>query len=273
MKRKLAVLLICVLTLSFVGCGSDDITLDRRENELVAEYIAGEMLKFSYDNEWDYTKVRTALNKYESNGTAYYNTSYSSQQSTTAASTTTATTSSTTTATTAANGSATTKNVSATTNKSATTTGSTTTNASPDVFTALASSLGITGATISVKGYSAGERYPMDEYAVCISAKDGYKIVAVEFDIKNTSSSDITMNTSSSGVTMRLAIGGKNIIQTASMLTNDIIYLKEATVKAGETYTAVACFQVPDDNATGEATVTVYKNGSSIGTISGVKAE
>jgi hypothetical protein len=271
MKRKLAVLLICVLTLSFVGCGSDDITLDRRENELVAEYIAGEMLKFSYDNEWDYTKVRTALNKYESNGTAYYNTSYSSQQTTTAASTTTATTAANTTATTAANGSA-------TTNKSATTAttaagSSTTTNASPDVFTALASSLGITGATISVKGYSADERYPMDEYAVCISAKDGYKIVAVEFNIKNTSSSDITMNTSSSGVTMRLAISGKNIVQTASMLTNDIIYLKDVTVKAGESYTAVACFQVPDDYATGEATVTAYKNGSSLGTISGVKAE
>jgi hypothetical protein len=113
----------------------------------------------------------------------------------------------------------------------------------------------------------------MDEYAVCISAKDGYKIVAVEFNIKNTSSSDITMNTSSSGVTMRLAISGKNIVQTASMLTNDIIYLKDVTVKAGESYTAVACFQVPDDYATGEATVTAYKNGSSLGTISGVKAE
>jgi hypothetical protein len=257
-----------------VGCGSDDITLDRRENELVAEYIAGEMLKFSYDNEWDYTKVRTALNKYESNGTAYYNTSYSSQQSTTAASTT----SSTTTATTAANTTATTAaNGSAALNKSVTTAttaaGSTATNASPDVYTTLASSLGITGATISVKDCVADVRYPMEEYAVCISAKDGYKIVAVEFEIKNTSSSDITLNTSSSGVTMRLAIGGKNIIQTASMLTNDIIYLKDTTVKAGESYTAVACFQVPDDYATGEATVTVYKNGSSIGTISGVKVE
>jgi hypothetical protein len=113
----------------------------------------------------------------------------------------------------------------------------------------------------------------MEEYAVCISAKDGYKIVAVEFNIKNTSSSDITLNTSSSGVTMRLSISGKNIVQTASMLTNDIISLKEVAVKAGETYTAVACFQVPDDYATGEATVTAYKSGSSIGTISGLKVE
>jgi hypothetical protein len=258
-----------------VGCGSSDITLDRRENELVAEYIAGEMLKFSYDNEWEYTKVRTALNKYESNGTAYYNTSYSSQQSTTAASTTTATTSSTTTATTAANSTATTAaNGSATTNQTGTTAAAgTTTNSSPDVFTTLAGALGITGASVSVKDCVADERYPMEEYAVCISAKDGYKIVAVEFNIKNTSSSDITLNTSSSGVTMRLAIGGKNIVQTASMLTNDIISIKDATVKAGETYTAVACFQVPDDYAKGEATVTAYKNGSSIGTISGVKVE
>jgi hypothetical protein len=270
MKRKLAVLLICVLTLSFVGCGSGDITLDKRENELVAEYIAGEMLKFSYDNEWDYTKVRTALNTYESNGTAYYNTSYSSQQATTAAGTTTATTAATvanSTATTAANSTTAANGTGSTT---ATTAAS---DSATDVYTALADALGVTGATISVKGCSADVRYPMEEYAVCISAKDGYKVVAVEFDIKNTSSSDITINTSSSSVTMRLAISGKNIVQTASMLANDIISLKDVSVKAGETYTAVACFQVPDSYATGEATVNVYKSGSSIGTISGLKIE
>ena len=68
MKKSIAVLLVCLLLTSLVGCG-DDITLDKRENDLVAEYIAGVMLKYSYDNEWKYTKVSNALNKYQSNGT------------------------------------------------------------------------------------------------------------------------------------------------------------------------------------------------------------
>ena len=50
MKKSIAVLLVCLLLTSLAGCG-DDITLDKRENDLVAEYIAGVMLKYSYDNE------------------------------------------------------------------------------------------------------------------------------------------------------------------------------------------------------------------------------
>lgn len=248
MKRLLVVLLTGIFAVSLVGCGEDDITLDSRQNELVAEYIAGEMLKFSYDNEWDYTKVRTALNKYESNGTAY-NPIASTQQTTSAVA-----------------GSSVTSATKAGTTSAATST-TTTSAASTDIYQALSNELGITGASISVKDCTSGTRYPMDEYAVCISAKDGYKIVAVEFNIKNNSSSDLTLNTSSSGVTMRIDAGGKNIVQTASMLNNDIISLSNVKVAAGSTYTAVACFQVPESSAAGDITLTAYKSGASLGTI------
>jgi hypothetical protein len=260
-KKVLSVMLISAIAATMVGCG-DDITLDKRQNELIAEYVAGEMLKFSYDNEWNYTKVRTALNKYESNGTSYYTT-----QATTASSTTTATTKANSTTATASSSGTT----GTTTAAGGTTTA--TTAASTDVYKTLADTLGITNAAISLKGGSATERYPMEEYAVCISAKDGYKIVAVEFEIKNNSSSAITLNTSSSGVTMRLEIGGKTIVQTASMLANDIISLDNVTVAAGSSYTAAACFQVPETIAVGEATVNIFKSGNSIGTISGIKLD
>lgn len=250
MKKILVCLLTGIFAVSLVGCGEDDITLDSRQNELVAEYIAGEMLKFSYDNEWQYTKVRTALNKYEGNGTSYNPIAPTQQASTSA-------TGNSTTATTKA-GTTTSSNISSVTS----------TTASTDVYQALTNALGITGASINVKDCTAGTRYPMEEYAVCISAKDGYKVVAVEFNIKNNSSSEMTLNTASSGVTMRLDVGGKNIVQTASMLNNDIISLKDVKVAAGSTYTAVACFQVPDSSATGAATLTAYKNGASFGTIS-----
>ena len=81
------------------------------------------------------------------------------------------------------------------------------------------------------------------------------------------------MNTASSGVTMKADIGGKNIIQTASMLNNDIISLKDIRVAAGSTYTAVACFQVPESSASGTISLTAYKNGVSLGTISNLSIQ
>lgn len=266
MKKFSLIIIAAMMSLSLVGCG-DEVTLTEEQNDLIAEYVAGVMLKYSYDNEWEYTKVRTALNKYESKGTSYAQSALitastaANTKSTTSAATKASTTTGTTTATTAANG---------TTTSNGTTT-ATTAASDKDALTSVAEALGITNATISVKGASANERYPMDEYAVCLSAKDGYKIVAVEFDIKNTSGQEITLNTASSGVSMRLNIGGKTVVQSASLLTNDIIALNNVKVAAGDTYTAVACFQVSDGVAdSSDISVAAYKSGSTIGTISGI---
>ena len=255
MKKILICLLTGIFAVSLVGCGADDITLDSRQNDLIAEYIAGEMLKFSYDNEWKYTKVRTALDKYESNGTTY-SPIVPTQQATTSVA-----------------GNSTTATTKAGTTKSSATSSATGTTASTDIYQALTNALGITGASISVKDCTSGTRYPMEEYAVCISARDGYKVVAVEFNIKNNLSSEMTLNTASSGVTMRIDAGGKDIVQTASMLNNDIIALKDVKVAAGSTYTAVACLQVPESSASGTATLTAYKNGASLGTISNLSIQ
>ena len=239
-KKSIAVLLVGLLLTSLAGCG-DDITLDKRENDLVAEYIAGVMLKYSYDNEWKYTKVSNALNKYQSNGTippsAVTGTGSRQENSTAASSKPSG-------------------------NQSA----------SVNVYAAMSDALGLTGADISFKSYTVGTRYPMDEYAVCFSAKDGYKIVTLEFNIKNNSGSDMVMNTASKQVTMKLDIGGKSVVQSASMLYNDIISLNKVKLAAGDSYTAVACFQVPEANASStDITCTVYNGGQSLGTISNIK--
>lgn len=246
MKRVVSILLTGIMAVTLTGCGND-ITLDKRENELIAEYVAGVMLKYSYDNKWEYTKVRTALNKYESNGTSY---SPIIQQPTTAGSTTAPTGSQN-------------NNSSATVSATAVAT---------DVYKSLSNALGFK-TSLSFRRCTAGSRYPMDEYAVCISAKDGYKVVAVEFDIKNTTGSEITLNTKSSGVTMKLEVGGKSIVQTASMLNNDVICLEDVKVSAGGSYTAVACFQVPEDLAAGKATLTAYQNGTVLGALDGINIQ
>ena len=56
MKRLAALGLVFVLMFSFTGC-KGDIELNKEDNDHVAEYIAGVLLKYSYENEWEYQKL------------------------------------------------------------------------------------------------------------------------------------------------------------------------------------------------------------------------
>ncbi len=67
----------------------------------------------------------------------------------------------------------------------------------------------------------------------------------------------------------RLALGERAFTQYASMLKNDLVFLKDISVAAGSTYTAVVLFQIPDslaDNVAG-GTLSVYHNNTSIGKV------
>ena len=113
----------------------------------------------------------------------------------------------------------------------------------------LSEALGLSGVTVSYKDVSIGDRYPTDAYAVCVPADSGCKVVAVEFTIKNNGASPITATTRSSAVTMKLKLGSGSYNQYKSMLKNDICGLDGVSIAAGESYTAVAVFQVPSDSA------------------------
>ena len=76
-----------------------------------------------------------------------------------------------------------------------------------------------------------------------------YKVVAVEFTIKNNGASPITATTRSSAVTMKLKLGSGSYNQYKSMMKNDICGFDGVSIAAGESYTAVAVFQVPSDSA------------------------
>ena len=59
MKRLAALGLVFVLMFSFTGC-KGDIELNKEDNDHVAEYIAGVLLKYSYENEWEYQKLKNS---------------------------------------------------------------------------------------------------------------------------------------------------------------------------------------------------------------------
>ena len=66
MKKFLTGLLVLLCMAALTGCGKNDISLTNEENDLVAEYIAGTLLKYSYDNEWKYQQLQvlTAVHRH-----------------------------------------------------------------------------------------------------------------------------------------------------------------------------------------------------------------
>ena len=62
MKKVITGLLVLLCISALTGCGKDDVTSTNEDNDLVAEYIAGTLLKYSYENEWKYQKLNSAQN-------------------------------------------------------------------------------------------------------------------------------------------------------------------------------------------------------------------
>lgn len=259
MKKFTAICIGMGLMLTVTGC-SNNVTLNREENDLVAEYIAGIMLKHSYENEWEYQKLEAAQkqnadNEKKGSSTTNKNTANQPTQAATYGNNT--------------------ESKSNTTGTTASTAGKTpdsttqNTSSSGDVMTAMTQALGLNGAEISYSSITSGKRYPQGEYVVSVPANNSCVVVAVEFEIKNHSGADIVANTASSGVTMKLGIEGTTIAKSASIIKNDITGLKGITIAPGQTYTACAIFQVPEvfaETLEG-ATLTVSNSGSLLGTI------
>ena len=259
MKRLAALGLVFVLMFSFTGC-KGDIELNKEDNDHVAEYIAGVLLKYSYENEWEYQKLKnSALTNYQNSVSGSTQTSSGNTK--------------------ANSGS---KNTASTSGSISQTGSAGTSQSGLGVMEQFASALGLDNAQITYKTYQAGDRYPTDEYSISVPAKSGCKVVALEFEIKkviekssgkfeikNNGSSQITANTSSKGVSIRLTVGDKTVAESATLLKNDILQLKNVSINAGSSYTATAIFQVPESNisAISGATAVISVNGASIGTI------
>lgn len=236
MKKLVVCILSCMMIFLLVGCDKE-VTLNTEENDLIAEYIAGVMLKYSFNDKWNYEKAVSRVDSYKPKNPN----STSGGGATSAITPTTPSTSDATAAVVP----------------------------TEDVMAALSSALGIDGLDIQYKTYSVGERYPKEEYAISVPAGEGYKVLALEFELTNHSDSTIHLDTYNKGVVFRLALEQRAFTQYASMLKNDLVFLKDISVSAGSTYTAVVLFQIQESLADSVAggTLTVYHNNSLIGTV------
>lgn len=237
MKKLIVCILSCMMIFLLVGCDKQ-VTLNTEENDLIAEYIAGVMLKYSFSDKWNYEKAVSRVDSYKPKNPAS-----------------------------TIGGGATINNTTPT--QSSTSTPTTAATSTKDVMEALSSALGMDGLDIQYKTYSVGERYPTQEYAISVPAGEGYKVLALEFELTNNSNSAIDLDTYNKGVVFRLALGERAFTQYASMLKNDLVFLKDVSVESGSTYTAVVLFQIPDslaDSVSG-GTLSVYHNSTSIGNV------
>ena len=248
MKKFLTGLLVLLCMAALTGCGKNDISLTNEENDLVAEYIAGTLLKYSYDNEWKYQKLNTAQK--------------------TGVTTTAGTNSSTQTPTQSQAGNS--QKPTASSSSAASTTAfasGTAGKTSTDLMGSLSSALGLSGVTVKYKDYVTGSSYPSDAY-VSVPAQQGYKVVAVELTLTNTSGQAVTLN-SSGNVTFKLEVGGTGVGNYASILKNDITALKNVSLAAGASKDVVVLFQVKESDASlvAGSSMTATSSGTSLGSL------
>lgn len=249
MKKFLTGLLVLLCMAALTGCGKNDISLTNEENDLVAEYIAGTLLKYSYDNEWKYQKLNTAQ-KTGVTTTAGTNSSTqtpSQSQAGNSQKPTASSSSAASTATVSASGTA----------------GTTST----DLMGSLPSALGLSGVTVKYKDYVTGSSYPSDAY-ISVPAQSGCEVVAVELTLTNTSGQAVTLN-SSGNVTFKLEVGGTGVSNYASILKNDITALKNVSLAAGASKDVVVLFQVKESDASSvaSASMTATSSGTSLGSL------
>ena len=245
MKKIFTVACVLLCCISLAGCGKNDISLTTEQNDLVAEYIAGTLLKYSYENEWKYQKLNSAGNTYT--GTGNKNTTQVTQQTTQASQSQSTTQGAT---------------------QSASSQGTTSSPASEDLLTGLPEALGLNGVTLTYKDYVTGSSYPADSYSVSVPAQSGCEVVAVELKITNTSGSDITLNSSGS-IAIKLTTGGKSVNNSASLLKNDITALKNYKISSGESKDVVIIFQVKesDANSIAGSVMSATSSGTSLGSL------
>lgn len=247
MKKVITGLLVLLCMAALTGCGKNDISLTNEENDLVAEYIAGTLLKYSYENEWKYQKLNTAQKKGTTATTGTGSSTQTPTQSQTGNSQKPSASTSTTAASTTASG------MSGTT--------------STDLLGSLPTALGLNGVTVKYKDYVTGSSYPSDAY-VSVPAQSGYKVVAVELTLTNTSGQAVTLN-SSGNVTFKLEVGGTGVSNYASILKNDITTLKNISLAAGASKDVVVLFQVKESDAgsVAGASMSATSSGTSLGSV------
>lgn len=215
---KKVILIVSVFgCLMLSGCASA-YSLTTEESDLIAEYAAGVLCKYSYKNKADYVELKNYLNAPK-------------EQTTTRPSESEKTTDSPN------------ENVEIIDPKD-----EDTANASQNAnVSSIAEVLGMENVEITCLGYDVVDSYPKDEFALSTTATEGHKLIVVQYNLMNLSSQSVLIHVNS-GVMVKAVINGNDSVNVyGTLLNNDILNMDGRELAPGETITGVFIFNVKED--------------------------
>ncbi len=130
-------------------------------------------------------------------------------------------------------------------------------------YSVLAEYMDMEGIEITYKDCIIGKEYPDDGVTLfVVEAEPGNQLVAVEYNFTNITADDIIYSISGDEPVFRLKTGSRTIMSFKNLLKNDLSNLKNFTIGAGQTVTAVVVFEVAEDEAADIKDIEVlYGNG------------
>lgn len=107
--------------------------------------------------------------------------------------------------------------------------------------------LNVTNVDITPVGYSVNAKYPMDAYSFSVDAPTGYKLLVVEYEVKNNTGIDTVMGVDASKASIKALINNSESVTIyRTMLKSDITNMDGVKLKAGESKTGVLIFRIKD---------------------------
>ena len=110
--------------------------------------------------------------------------------------------------------------------------------------------LGFENISVECDGYEVTESLDADPNGLFeLVAETGYKFVVVNYMLTNTSEEEITVNTADKNIILKACFNNdyKYNNYDASILGNDLTVSKDVLIEAGAEYKAVTIFMVPED--------------------------
>lgn len=116
---------------------------------------------------------------------------------------------------------------------------------------------------IQYVGYRFADTLPEDKTnrVFSIDAKEGYQFLVVDFSVENKTDTDRIFNLDNPNITYQLDIdkGAPYKPQTV-LLENNLIFIKNINIKAGEKTSAILAFEVPKDKDMKEIVLNISGN-------------
>lgn len=225
MKKKICLIAIMSVSIMLLSACSSTKTLEDESNEIIAQYIAGSVLKFD---------------KYYSDGLVYPYQRSTDENVTVESVQTVQTTS-------VSEKEDITKEDSSNTKEEA-----------KGTYCELSEIYHSKNLTVDYKKVTTTSSYSGDysEQAFNVEAKSGNQLVILEFNIKNNSKKKHSLNLIRSGISYELKVGKEKYYPILSIVSNDIQYFN-STIAPGKSKKAVLIFEIPKKSKLNNTTLTV----------------